>query len=51
MRLFEAALKALCEAEVEFVVIGGFAATLLGSRRATYEIMYPSRLADSLLCG
>ena len=35
---FESALKALCEAEVEFVVIGGLAATFHGSAQITYDL-------------
>ena len=35
---FESALKALCDAEVEFVVIGGVAASFHGSARVTYDL-------------
>src|SRR5579859_3450810 len=35
---FESALKALCNAEVEFVVIGGVAASFHGSARVTYDL-------------
>jgi hypothetical protein len=38
MKRFEGAVQALCDAGVEFVVIGGFAANLLGSRRTTYYV-------------
>lgn len=53
---FERAVQALCDAGVEFVVIGGLAATFLGSARITFDldICYSrtsenlKRLADSL---
>ena len=35
---FETALVALCDAEVEFVVIGGVSAALLGSAYVTYDL-------------
>ena len=38
MKLFEGAIQALCDAGVEFVVVGGLAANLLGSRRTTYDV-------------
>src|ERR1700694_1183755 len=38
MMQFESALKMLCDAEVEFVVIGGVAASFHGSARITYDL-------------
>ena len=38
MKLFESAVQALSDAGVEFVVIGGLAANLLGSRRTTFDV-------------
>ncbi len=35
---FETAVQALCDAGVEFVVIGGLAATLHGSAQVTYDL-------------
>jgi hypothetical protein len=35
---FERAVRALCDAEVEFVVIGGVSATFHGSARVTYDL-------------
>jgi hypothetical protein len=35
---FETAVQALCDAEVEFVVIGGLSATLHGSARVTLDL-------------
>jgi hypothetical protein len=35
---FESALKVLCDADVEFVVIGGVAASLHGSARLTFDL-------------
>ncbi len=35
---FEKAVQALCDAGVDFVVIGGFAATLHGSAQVTYDL-------------
>ena len=35
---FKAALHALCDGQVEFVVIGGLAATLHGSARITLDL-------------
>ena len=36
--LFESAVQALCDAEVDFIVIGGLAATFHGSGRVTYDL-------------
>lgn len=46
---FERAAQALCDADVEFVVSGGLAATFHGSARVTYDfdICY-SRLPANL---
>jgi predicted nucleotidyltransferase len=38
MTEFGSALKALCDAEVEFVVIGGVAASFHGSARVTFDL-------------
>jgi hypothetical protein len=38
MILFETAVQTLCDAKVDFVVIGGLAANLLGVRRVTYDL-------------
>jgi hypothetical protein len=38
MTEFETALQTLCDAKVDFVVIGGFSATLHGSARVTYDL-------------
>ncbi|MEO5923759.1 MAG: hypothetical protein ABIR70_08045 [Bryobacteraceae bacterium] len=38
MKLFASAVRAMCDANVDFVVIGGLAANLLGSRRTTYDV-------------
>jgi hypothetical protein len=35
---FEEAVQALCDAGVDFVVIGGLAATLHGSAQVTYDL-------------
>ena len=35
---FEKAVQALCDARVDFVVIGGLAATLHGSAQVTYDL-------------
>jgi hypothetical protein len=35
---FEKAVQALCDAGVDFVVIGGLSATLHGSARVTYDL-------------
>src|SRR5690348_13352989 len=35
---FESAVQALCDADVEFVVIGGLSATFHGSARVTYDL-------------
>lgn len=35
---FEKAVQALCDSDVEFVVIGGVAATFHGSARVTYDL-------------
>lgn len=35
---FEKAIQVLCDADVEFVVIGGLSATLHGSVRVTYDL-------------
>ena len=35
---FEKAIQALCDARVDFVVIGGVSATLHGSSRVTYDL-------------
>ena len=35
---FERAVQALCDADVDFVVIGGLAATLHGSAQVTYDL-------------
>ncbi len=45
---FERAIQALCDAEVEFVVIGGLSATFHGSVRITYDldICYSRRPAN-----
>ncbi len=38
MKLFESAIQAMVDGGVDFIVIGGLAANLLGSRRVTYDI-------------
>jgi hypothetical protein len=38
MTEFETAIQTLCDAEVDFVVIGGLSATLHGSARVTYDL-------------
>jgi hypothetical protein len=45
---FENAVQALCDAGVDFVVIGGLAATLHGSAQVTYDldICYSRALAN-----
>jgi hypothetical protein len=35
---FDKAIQVLCDAKVEFVVVGGLAATLHGSARVTYDL-------------
>jgi predicted nucleotidyltransferase len=35
---FDRAIQVLCDAKVEFVVVGGLAATLHGSARVTYDL-------------
>jgi len=35
---FRAAVQALCDAQVEFVVVGGLAATIHGGARLTYDL-------------
>ena len=46
---FERAIQVLCDARIEFVVIGGLSATLHGSARVTYDLdICYSRKTDNL---
>lgn len=50
MTEFETAIQTLCDAEVDFVVIGGFSATLHGSARVTYDLNICYSRAPLNLC-
>jgi|SRR5580693_4752679 predicted nucleotidyltransferase len=46
---FESAVQSLCDAGVDFVVIGGVAATFHGSARVTYDLdIYYSRVSSNV---
>jgi predicted nucleotidyltransferase len=46
---FESAVRSLCDAGVDFVVIGGVAATFHGSVRVTYDLdIYYSRVSSNV---